>query len=223
MGVRPSRGPHDDDFFLMLTPQWSEKLELEILVGHSNLSEVSPWQRSTEWKKSCSIQKAVSSRFDIQTELASTFTTQRARLELRCSTPRQGKTQLFRSNCNTEELVDILKSPRVHTGHGYQQSPTKRRRDTPNIKEVVARNVEVVTSAMDLPMTSVCIDGIDTKAGRPMQKKIFEIGYWKQKRRSKKQKGSEVICCDQSPFISKHLYVTSRGIKNLLRIIYTPR
>ena len=36
--------------------------------------------------------------------------------------PSQGKTQLFRRQCTNEELVIILKNPRVHTGHGYQRT-----------------------------------------------------------------------------------------------------
>jgi hypothetical protein len=35
--------------------------------------------------------------------------------------PSQGKTQLFRRNCTTEELVKIFHDPRVHTGRGYKR------------------------------------------------------------------------------------------------------
>ncbi len=34
--------------------------------------------------------------------------------------PKQGKTQLFRKNCNLEEVMKILKNPRIHTGKGYR-------------------------------------------------------------------------------------------------------
>ncbi|KAL3906303.1 MAG: hypothetical protein SGILL_009323, partial [Bacillariaceae sp.] len=36
--------------------------------------------------------------------------------------PNQGKTQLFRRNCTTEELVKVLQDPRVHTGKGYKRN-----------------------------------------------------------------------------------------------------
>ena len=33
--------------------------------------------------------------------------------------PKQGRTQVFRRNCTTTELSEILKNPRMHSGHGY--------------------------------------------------------------------------------------------------------
>jgi hypothetical protein len=41
--------------------------------------------------------------------------------------PSQGKTQLFRRNCSTSELLDIFRNPRTHTRKGY-----KRKRDSPD-------------------------------------------------------------------------------------------
>jgi hypothetical protein len=35
--------------------------------------------------------------------------------------PAQGKTQLFRKNCTSQELADILANPRIHTGRGYKK------------------------------------------------------------------------------------------------------
>lgn len=35
--------------------------------------------------------------------------------------PIQGKTQLFRRNCSDEELIEILRDPRKHTGKGYKR------------------------------------------------------------------------------------------------------
>ena len=37
------------------------------------------------------------------------------------SHPAQGATQLFRRNCSTEELLEILKNPRFHTAKGYKR------------------------------------------------------------------------------------------------------
>lgn len=34
--------------------------------------------------------------------------------------PKQGKTQLFRRNCTENEVRNILKNPRIHTGKGYR-------------------------------------------------------------------------------------------------------
>jgi len=34
---------------------------------------------------------------------------------------RQGKTQLFRRDCSVQDLIDILKNPRVHTAKGYKR------------------------------------------------------------------------------------------------------
>eukprot|EP00934_Nitzschia_sp_Nitz4_P007096 Nitzschia sp. Nitz4//scaffold28_size193895//102752//104557//NITZ4_001663-RA/size193895-processed-gene-0.267-mRNA-1//-1//CDS//3329545976//7086//frame0 len=41
--------------------------------------------------------------------------------------PSKGNTQLFRRNCTKEELIEILKDPRVHTGRGYYQTPKRPR------------------------------------------------------------------------------------------------
>lgn len=33
--------------------------------------------------------------------------------------PKKGKTQLFRKNCTEQQVMAILKNPRIHTGKGY--------------------------------------------------------------------------------------------------------
>jgi len=35
--------------------------------------------------------------------------------------PNKGKTQLFRRNCSVEDLIEIFRNPRVHTGKGYKR------------------------------------------------------------------------------------------------------
>ena len=44
--------------------------------------------------------------------------------------PTQGRTQLFRRNCTRDELIEILKNPRVHTGHGYFRASKRARMET---------------------------------------------------------------------------------------------
>jgi transcription elongation factor Elf1 len=43
--------------------------------------------------------------------------------------PTQGSTQLFRRNCTNDELIEILKNPRLHTGHGYHRTSKRSRTD----------------------------------------------------------------------------------------------
>lgn len=35
--------------------------------------------------------------------------------------PTKGKTQLFRKRCSLEEVMALLKNPRLHTGKGYRR------------------------------------------------------------------------------------------------------
>lgn len=39
--------------------------------------------------------------------------------------PKQGKTQLFRKNCTINDIREIFKNPRVHTGKGYYNQNTQ--------------------------------------------------------------------------------------------------
>ena len=40
--------------------------------------------------------------------------------------PKQGDTQLFRKHCTFDELQEIFKNPRVHSGKGYQRIRNKK-------------------------------------------------------------------------------------------------
>lgn len=56
--------------------------------------------------------------------------------------PSNGSTQLFRRNCSQVELIEILKNPRVHTGHGYYRAPKRARIEADVHNSALARSAQ---------------------------------------------------------------------------------